>query len=231
MALLNAEIVSAVLFDLDETLLDRTGSLRRFLADQWRRWPVLQQMAVGEFVDAFLALDQRGRVGKDVVYSALLKRIGVENTALTAALLQEYQQNFSRFAQAFDGMDQVLEALRAAGLKIAIVTNGQTEMQLGGMRALGLEDGIDACLISEAEGLRKPDPRIFQRAADRLGVAVERCLFVGDTPEADVLAAQRCGMQAVWFPNGAVWPEGQVETAHTKIDNLSELLVLLGLGQ
>jgi putative hydrolase of the HAD superfamily len=57
---------------------------------------------------------------------------------------------------------------------------------------------MDAILISETEGLRKPDPELFQRAAGRVGASVDRCCFVGDHPSVDVAGAMAAGLQAFW---------------------------------
>ncbi len=70
-------MIGAVLFDLDETLLDRSTSLRAFLADQWKRFALrLGKTSFDEWRDRFLALDRRGQVNKKIVYAALLAEFG-----------------------------------------------------------------------------------------------------------------------------------------------------------
>lgn len=78
-------------------------------------------------------------------------------------------------------------------------------------------------LISEAEGLRKPETALFLRAADRLGVAPAQCLFVGDNPVADVMGAMKAGMRAVWFRGeGRDWP-ADLPPPDGSINGLAEL--------
>ena len=124
-------------------------------------------------------------------------------------------------------MEPTLLALRARGLRLAIVTNGETEFQMRHVGALGLGERVDAVLVSQAEGLRKPDPALFRRAADRLGVKPNCCLFVGDNPAVDILGAHASGMQTVWFRCRATWPDELAAMPGAEIDTLPQLLGLI----
>lgn len=197
--------VAAVLFDLDETLFNRSASLRDFVADQFAATgctPNDQKI----MVDRFLDLDDRGRVSKDFVYSALLAELGRTDAGLAQKMLLDYETRAWRFARVFDGAEELLSWLARNGLRRGIVSNGQIHIQLRSILALNLDRLTDVYLISEQEKCRKPDPEIFHRAAHRLGTTAEECVFVGDSPEADMLGARSAGMKTVWFPNGAVWP-------------------------
>ncbi|MGE0665262.1 MAG: HAD family hydrolase [Sphingomonadales bacterium] len=216
-------MIRAVLFDLDETLLDRTASVTAFLADQYARFAAeLGGCTLARFQERFLALDARGSVRKSVVYPALLAEFG--GIADTAALVADYYAGSWRHARPMPGMDETLAILRGRGLGLGIVSNGETHLQWSNIDGLGLRERMDAVLISQDEGLRKPDAALFQRAAGRLGLEPEDCVFVGDNPEADVLGALRVGMHAVWLWNGLAWPKGEV-TVPT-IRRLSELVDL-----
>lgn len=219
--------VSAVLFDLDETLLDRTTSLRAFLSDQHRRFSDrLGTVEVDAWISRFLALDDRGRVHKSIVYPALLDVFGGDNSAADG-LLADYLERCSSYARALPGMADTLEALRARGISLGIVTNGEMVFQARHIDVLGLRELVDVVLISQAESLRKPEAALFQRAAERLGVPPGRCLFVGDNPEADILGAHAAGMQTAWLRRGANWPEALPPPPGATIDALSEVLTLL----
>ena len=98
----------------------------------------------------------------------------------------------------------LLEALRARGLKLALVSNTVSPQWLVEpvLERQGLVDRVDAIALSSEVGKRKPHPAIFERALDELGVDATEALFVGDRVEADVLGASRVGMktvQALWF--------------------------------
>lgn len=82
---------------------------------------------------------------------------------------------------------------RQAGIATALLSNSWST---DGYDYDLLEQHFDEVVISADVGLRKPDPAIFRLAADRLGVAVEDCVFVDDL-DLNVAAAQRLGMAAV----------------------------------
>jgi putative hydrolase of the HAD superfamily len=220
-------VIAAVLFDLDETLLDRTTSLRAFLADQYERYAdCLGSAMLEDWRSHFVALEKRGGVHKSVVYPVLLAEFGA-NADLAGALLADYQSRCTDFAQPCDGMAAVLGAVRSRGLKVGIVTNGETDFQTRHIRALGLERLVDAIFISEMEGLRKPDAALFLRAAAVLGAKPTQCLFVGDNPVVDVLGAAAAGMKTAWFRRGADWPADGPANPGVSIGHLSELLSLI----
>ena len=218
---------AAVLFDLDGTLLDRASSLKAFLAEQHRRFAGrLGAAELETWRSRFLALDQNGHVRKSVVYPALLSEFGGEPET-ASELLEDFRHGSSKHACSFPGMAQTLLALRERGLKLGIVSNGETAFQRRNIGALGLEPLVDVILISEAEGLRKPDAAIFRRAAKRLEVKPGQCLFVGDNPEADILGAHRAGMKTAWFNAGASWPDSLAPNPGAEIEDLAEALSLV----
>lgn len=197
----------AVLFDLDETLLDRTASLRAFLRDQFHRFgPELGAVSLEAWETRFLERDARGSVHKSKVYPALLRDFG-GNPGAADRLLADYAVNCWRHARSFGGMAELLGALRAQGKKLAVVTNGETAFQRRHIEALALDRLVDEVLISEEEGLRKPAPELFHRAAARLGGAIvtmplrgrqslrRRAGRVGERNE-DALVSVRAGLAA-----------------------------------
>jgi putative hydrolase of the HAD superfamily len=90
-----------------------------------------------------------------------------------------------------------LRRLAEIGLKLGIITNGSVTSQDAKIAGLGLIPLMDTILVSEREGLRKPDPAIFHRGTDQLGVTPDAAWFVGDHPDADVRGAHEAGLTAV----------------------------------
>ena len=98
----------------------------------------------------------------------------------------------------------LLESLRDRRLKLGLVSNAidPPELLHRDLEQLGVAQRLDVAVFSSEVGRRKPDPVIFERALDALGVAPERALFVGDRLAADVAGAAALGMktcQALWF--------------------------------
>ena len=118
-------------------------------------------------------------------------------------------------------------------MKLAVVSNGGRDVQTRKIAALGIARYLSHVVISEAVGLRKPDPRIFHLALAALGVVAGRTWFVGDHPHFDVSGAEACGMTAVWLRGYHAWPRGQPPpTARiTRISDLLELLAACRCGQ
>ncbi|MBI3957456.1 MAG: HAD family hydrolase [Chloroflexi bacterium] len=199
-------MIRAVLFDMDETLLDRQASLRAFAAAQYSRHrDRLAGLSVDSFVERFIELDNNGALWKDEVYRRILDehRIAAIDPQ---SLLAEYIAGFHCFCQPFPGLGEMAAELIADGRRLGLITNGLYPFQWRNFQALGVAHSFSAVLVSEKEGVRKPDPEIFRRALARLGVTADEAVFVGDNPEADIRGAQRVGMRTVYRPN-RFWPE------------------------
>ena len=98
----------------------------------------------------------------------------------------------------------LLDALRARGLKLGLVSNAFDPewLLVRDLEQMGLAERLDVAVFSSAVGIRKPHRAIFEHALDRLGVGPERVLFVGDRLYEDVRGAGELGMttvQALWF--------------------------------
>lgn len=87
----------------------------------------------------------------------------------------------------------------------------------------GVADLFEAVIISAEVGLRKPNPRIYQRMLEMLQLEPHEVLFVGDTPREDVAGPQQAGMRTAWISKGApAVPEG-IPEPHFIITDLAEL--------
>jgi putative hydrolase of the HAD superfamily len=79
-------------------------------------------------------------------------------------------------------------------------------------------------VISEHEQIKKPDPRIFTRAAERLAVHPAECAFVGDHPRNDIYGAGAVGMTTVWYSGDQEWSADSALAPDHMIGSLRELL-------
>ncbi|MET3901044.1 putative hydrolase of the HAD superfamily [Devosia sp. UYZn731] len=220
-------MIKAVLFDLDETLLVRKAAIRAFIEDQYKRHvAILDSVGADRYVTRFLAVEDEGRNPKVLAYPQVAAELGL-TPAVAADLLADYQAIYPSYAVLSAGARETLVALRAKGLKIGIITNGNALVQNSKIDATGLRPLLDIVLVSEAEGLRKPDPAIFELALQRLGITAAEAIFVGDNPAADVDGARNAGLLAVWYHSTTDWPADLAPPAHT-ITSLSEVVALCG---
>lgn len=217
----------AVLFDLDDTLTDRRLSIERFAT-------VFHEAfgdALADTTDAALAVEIRRADGKGYrarpdVAADLAVSLPWRASPGAATLLAYWEEWFARSATLSDGALAVLEALRARGLLLGIVTNGATLRQNAKIDVLDLRRFVGPIVVSETVGVNKPDRRIFDVALAALGVAPGEAWFVGDNPVNDVLGAESAGLTGVWYRNDHVWPSEHPMPARV-VDALPELLNLL----
>jgi putative hydrolase of the HAD superfamily len=106
------------------------------------------------------------------------------------------------------GTHDALARLRAAGLRLGVVSNSDGRVEEA-LAAAGLLGYFDVIVDSALAGVEKPDPAIFRPALEALNVPPEDALYVGDLYEVDVLGAQAAGIPAVLLvPNDAAAPDG-----------------------
>ncbi|WP_233568110.1 HAD-IA family hydrolase [Cohnella faecalis] len=215
-------MIKAIIFDLDGTLLDRDRSLTAFIENQYDRYPAFHGVEKNEFVRRFIELDQKGYVWKDRVYQTLVEELQI---ALNwQDLLTDYVESFQNHCVGFPGLIETLEQLKEKKLKLGIITNGFGRFQMNNIKGLKIEHYFDEILISELEGLRKPDSRLFQRALTRLGVAPEESVFVGDHPINDVEASIAAGMKGIWKEDHHFERPSKVSSVITELSEIKNVL-------
>jgi putative hydrolase of the HAD superfamily len=217
-------MLKAVLFDLDGTLLDRDKSIEQFIAAQYDRLDrELSHISKIDYANRFVELDCHGHVWKDKVYQALVAEFRIDEIGWQE-LLHDYETQFQFHCVPFPFLVEMLNKLKEQGYLLGIISNGRGEFQMRAISGLGIQDYFDVILISETEGIRKPQPDIFHRAVEKLGISSEDSFFVGDNPEADILGAKSAKMYTIWKRNSH-WLEP--ESADAIIDELSEIPLLL----
>ena len=95
-----------------------------------------------------------------------------------------------------DAIVQRARALRDEGYRVAILTNNAKEAGDHWRAILPIDEMFDLVVDSSEVGMRKPNPAIYRYTAERLGVPIERCVFLDDAP-GNVAGAQAAGMQAI----------------------------------
>ncbi len=213
--------IKAVLFDFDDTLQDRRVAFLKY-ADVFldTYLPQMPPEKRPKLKETMLALNNGGYVDYLVYFSEMPKAVGVADPPSPEELFREYQMRFPQYTTLFADTLPVLAELREMGLMLGVVTNGPCVQQNRKLDCCGLRPLLDTALVSEQEGVGKPNPEIFRRAAARLGVAPAQCVFVGDHPQNDIAGAKAAGMHPVFMAvRERMCPDATVPTAH----ELSEL--------
>lgn len=126
----------------------------------------------------------------------------------------------------FPKVPELLEELKEKGFQIGIITNGPVEHQMNKIRALKLTKHIpeENIFISDALGVAKPNPQIFQDVADRIKNAPKELLYIGDSWNNDVVGPNQAGWYSVWYNHRKRNPE-------TDLKPLAEIDCLMSVIQ
>ena len=125
----------------------------------------------------------------------------------------------------FPDAHEVIDTLKARGLKLALVTNGEAELQRAKISRFDLARRFDHVQIEGEHGFGKPEERAYQHAMEALGVRPAETWMVGDNLEWEVVAPQRLGIFAVWHDHaGRGLPDNTTAQPDLIIRTLSELI-------
>lgn len=211
-------MTKAVLFDFDETLQDRTlafeGYMDAFL-DEYL--PNISQKEREAHKQDMRITGNGGYVNRVEWCTNLVKMWGWENAPDATVLANHYDYNFGDFNVIFENSIPLLKELKARGYLTGVITNGPSVLQNHKMDTSGLRPYCDIVVVSGDEGVHKPDPRLFEITAERLGVKPQECVYVGDHPVNDIQGALSAGMGAIrmnfgWFKGKDLRPDVPVIT-------------------
>jgi len=150
-----------------------------------------------EYTTAFILNTQLAEMGLTDVPQAILRR----------ALDAMFAVTQSHWQPELDAVS-TLQTLRQRGYRLGLVSNAGDDDDVQALvDKAGVRTYLDVILTSAAEGVRKPNPRIFHAALNLLGgVVPARAAMVGDTLGADILGAQNAGLTSVWITRRADSP-------------------------
>jgi FMN phosphatase YigB (HAD superfamily) len=235
-------MLKAILFDLDDTLLDWSGFNQDwsvFEQDYLRRvhdYVCTEIHPLGELDTYVVEFRNRTRdawrAGRGNLIAPHLGNLLVETAAALGApadrldarrCLEVYGWGAIPGTVAFPEALDMLRLFQDKGIKIGIITNAYQPMWLRDLelRELGLLDYFPTCRVSAADvGYLKPHPAIFEGALQCLGTRPEETVFVGDNPIADIAGAQGAGLQAILrvvhpvppMLSGLIIPDGAINS-------------------
>jgi HAD superfamily hydrolase (TIGR01549 family) len=207
----------AVLFDLDETLIPEDEPLARAyravvpgdidefragLRERWNRDAPCPEYRGRTQVSASdgLVADFSGEGPELAAIREYLPRFRSE--AFEDGLLERWQRVRFETQTAYPHAADVLEQLRREHVRLALVTNGASDLQRRKLAVAGLAEYFDVVVASCDIGIGKPDPAIFEAALEALGVEAADAVMVGNDRERDIEGAAAAGVRAVWIQHG-----------------------------
>lgn len=152
-----------------------------------------------------------------------MEALGLDDPALRAELMQLYLQ-----LDAYPEAKPVLQKLKAAGLKTAILSNGSVTMLAAGVAAADLRDELDLVLSIDEVSVFKPSPAVYGRATERLGVPASRICFLSSNGW-DAHGAQSFGFHVVWVNRNKLPADRLPSPPEIVAGSLHDIPALLGL--
>lgn len=198
-------MVEAVLCDIDGTLVDSNAPH----AESWRR--TFEHFGIQASFEAVLKQIGKGgdKLLPEFVPKEDLKRL---EEPLKQYRKELFHREFFDKVKPFPGSRELLEKMRAIGLRVAVASSSEKE-DLGRLKDIaGVSDLVEEETSSGDAKESKPEPDIFQAALERLGLRPENAVALGDT-RWDIEAAGKAGVIAVGVASGGGWSAEELKQA------------------
>jgi pyrophosphatase PpaX len=171
-----------VVFDLDGTVVDTV----ELIVDSFRH--ATRQVLGEELPDEHILAG----VGQPLMVQ--MRRLSPEHAQELYDVYREYNhRRHDELIRGYDGIEAMLDALRAAGRRLGIVTSKSRDTTAMAFRAVGLEDRFDVVVTASDSSEHKPSAVPLHLCLQRLGARAEGAIYVGDSP-VDIAAGTAAGM-------------------------------------
>jgi putative hydrolase of the HAD superfamily len=231
-------MIDAVLFDLGDTIIDwgvgrreaeiffRQGAKLSY--EHLRARHIANLPPYHRYFNIHYSMMRRKYIwsklsGRDFSYLTVITRaahkLGMTLSTTDVQQLASIWYQPINLASTIDpGVDGMLRLLRDAGTKLGIVSNTLVPPHCldDHLAAEGLLHYFPVRVYSSQVRFRKPHPRIFEIALEKIGVPANRTLFIGDLLKTDIAGAKKMGMRAIWKPATT----HQKELMHLKLPRL-----------
>jgi putative hydrolase of the HAD superfamily len=204
----------AILFDLDDTLISFDGVTHQAWDECCgdfirRREPGLSKQdllrAVREAGAWYWGDPARHKAGRENLKEArrqvvqlALGTLGMTDPETIFSLADRYTARQDELIHLYPNTLSTLGALRAAGVRLTLITNGSSEGQRAKLTRFGLADFFEHILIDQELGFGKPEVRVFWHALELMRLDARECWMVGDNLVWDIQPPQVLGIRAAW---------------------------------
>jgi putative hydrolase of the HAD superfamily len=200
-----------IFFDLDHTLWDYDKNVQESLTELYDLYQLasLGILDSEKFIQSFYnvnfklwAMYDVGKIDKkslrEVRFRSVFENAGADPNAVPKVMEDDFMHRTSSKPHVLPYTFEILDYLKP-NYGLHIISNGFNESQAKKMEASGLTPYFDLIVTSETTGHKKPDPRIFHYAMDRLGIKSNETMMIGDNPNSDILGAIRANIDNVYF--------------------------------
>jgi HAD superfamily hydrolase (TIGR01549 family) len=219
--------ISAALFDLDDTLLDRRESILKltkcFISTFSKELSVFEENDLFELI---YHADGAGYRPRTLMANELLSAQLWKNKPTEKEILDFWEREFPLSSILERNAKETLLYLKRKGIKTAIVTNGEEHFQIAKINQVDLWNYFDIIIISGVIGFRKPDIQIYNMTLEKLGSIPDKTVFIGDNPNTDIIGAKNAGLHTIWKKAQLPWSK-EVSLPDFQIDKIEELYSIL----
>ncbi len=189
--------VKAVIFDLDNTLIDfwgaKTTSIDAALdAMIWSGLKIEKKKSKKILFDLY---KQYGIEYLRILQKFLLKTTGHVDMKILSAGIVAYRNVQVNYHKPYDGAERTIKALKKRGYKLGVISDAPSLKAWIRLTEIGLADYFDVVVAFDDTKQRKPSKKPFMFALKRLKIKPENVLYIGDHPERDIKGAKQLGMR------------------------------------
>ena len=221
-------MIKAVIFDLDNTLLDFISMKESAVSS-----------AVQAMIEAGLDLDEKSSYERIItlyqetgwenqqIFDIFLKeKTGEVDNKYLAAAIVSYRRAREATLRLYPDVQRTLNVLAKMGIKLAVVSDAPSREAWMRIYYLNLHHVFDLVLTFDDVGERKPSPKGFEMALEKLGIKTDEALMIGDWPERDVAGASKLGIKTIYAKYGDTF--GTVESgADWDVENIYEVVGII----
>jgi putative hydrolase of the HAD superfamily len=219
-----------IFFDIDGTLIDHVSASAQASLIIFDRFPGAIPFSRSEFpaiwersLEKHFARFSRGEISLWEQRRARIREVFADPGLCDDEADSRYRAfatEYEALTQAYSDVASCLQEL--TGQPLGIISNGPREQQIGKLQRAGLLEYFSVMVYSQDVGVAKPAPAIFLEACRRAGKAPEKCTYIGDNPESDIVPSRALGMRGIHLcrPGNSLVDPPVISTLH----NLAALL-------
>ncbi|WP_196156962.1 HAD family hydrolase [Reinekea sp. G2M2-21] len=224
-------MLTAIIFDLDNTLTHRLRSIEHFSQYFFQRYQLQLLERNSQRIFDIIRETDNGGYGrpenphpkqKMSIAIRLQRELDWRVTPDVDEVLHCWLTHFPKCSVEMPRAGSVLRDLKRQGYRLAVVSNGAEFSRHATLVELGFMPTLDAVISSDAQGCKKPDIAIFDAVLRALNCAPDKSVYVGDHPINDIHGARDAGMHTVWLRGFHAWP-ASISAPQQSIDQLAQL--------
>lgn len=194
----------AILLDVDDTLVEWSQTLPIAWSTACKRIAGIYDGVDAEMLDAYISyhLKNTTELPDTEIIDRALTRFGIDDSSAATTMLDGMPADRLAALKPVHGVAAAVRQIRQKVRKLGVLTSGSEDVQCTKLRLLGVEGLLDVVVTSDETGHTKGDRKIYEIAAQRLGVEPSKTWMVGDSLDWDVASSQAAGMTGIWV----VWP-------------------------